>query len=137
MLMLPLRILIADDHALMRNSLAMMLSVSFPNAVVGEAVNGVDLVEKAKGAVWDIIITDVSMPVMNGLQALTAIRAIHEGLPVLLMSIHNCELHAAHAHNAGASGFISKNKLQEGLVYAIGQLLDKKKYFPDLSWQAK
>src|SRR5579863_3285544 len=129
-----LKILIADDHALIRESLSRVLKNAFPFCEIGLACDGRQLIEKSSDADWDLIISDVSMPITGGLEAVRLIRKQQLHIPILVMSIHTGETLAAHAHKAGASAFISKSKLQEHLIIAIGYLLQNKKYFPDLKW---
>src|ERR1700692_1350588 len=110
------KILIADDHALMRESLSRVLLNAFPLCEIELACDGRELVEKSLDTSWDLIISDVSMPITGGLEAVRLIRKQQSHTPILLMSIHTGETHAAHAHKAGASAFISKSKLQEHLI---------------------
>jgi two-component system invasion response regulator UvrY len=125
---MALRILIADDHKAIRQGLEQILLDEYPHAKIGLAENGEILVRKATTAEWDIVITDVSMPIMNGLDALREIRRLVPWLPVLILSIHDESHHMASAFRYGASGFLSKTSAQDELASAVSTILSGKEY---------
>jgi two-component system, NarL family, invasion response regulator UvrY len=124
------RILVADDHEMMRRGITQTLLEEYPLAYIEHAENGEVLVEKTKGAEWHIVITDISMPVMNGIEALRQIKINFPDIPVLVLSLHNEEQYFMSALQAGASGFVSKAMAQCELIIAVRKILAGKKYIP-------
>ena len=118
-----LKILIADDHELLRQHLREILLEEFPLSFIEEAENGQELLKKAMSDQWDLIISDISMPVMNGLEALRQIRIHFPVLPVLLLSIFCDEQYSSTALKAGASGYLCKERAQDELIRAIQQII--------------
>lgn len=114
-----LKILIADDHALLRQRLKQILLEAYPLSSIEEASDGHTLLHKAMAGGWDLIISDISMPVMTGLEVLHRIRKHFPSLPVLLLSIYCDEQYADNALRAGASGYLCKEKAQEELIHAV------------------
>lgn len=123
-----LHFLIADDHFVMRQAIIQIVKDDWPDACCAEAADGSELVGKATDAPWDIIISDISMPVMTGIEALTELKRIIPDTPVLLTSIHGETGYALKAFRCGASGFIPKPMIQEELVKAVLTVLEGKKY---------
>ena len=118
-----LKILIADDHALLRQHLKQILLEEFPLSDIEEAEDGQELLTKAMTSQWDLIISDISMPVMNGLEALHHIRKHFPFLPVLLLSIYCDEQYASNALAAGASGYLCKERAQDELIRTVHQVI--------------
>lgn len=118
-----IKILLADDHPAIRKRLKQILLDGYPDARIEEAADGGQLLGLALKGNWDLIITDLAMPVLTGLQALRQIRARFPALPVLLISIYFDEDYARHAVNAGASAYLCKEKAQEDLLAAVGSLI--------------
>jgi len=118
-----LKILIADDHVLLRRYLRQILLEEFPLSLIEEVENGQELLEKAMSDQWDLIISDISMPVMSGLEALRQIRVHFPTLPVLLLSIFCDEQYASTALKAGASGYLCKERAQDELISTIQQII--------------
>jgi len=90
------------------------------------------LVQEALTGEWDVVITDLSMPGMSGLEALNQIRQVNAKLPILVLSIHPEEQYAIRALRAGAFGYLSKDLSSEELVGAIRQVLQGKRYISPL-----
>ena len=123
-----LRILIADDHAVIRKGLKQILLEAFPDALISEAVDAEEVTAKTIADTWDIVITDLSMPGRSGLDVAQDIKQNFPKLPVLILSIHPEEQYAIRALKSGASGYISKDAATEELVAAVKRLLAGKKY---------
>ena len=119
----PLQILIADDHDFFRNSLRTLVESHEGWRVCGEAVNGVDAVEKARQLKPQLILLDVTMPEMNGLDAARVIRQQEPGTFILIVSQNDAGAMAAAAVAAGADGFIQKSRVSEDLFQAVGDLV--------------
>ncbi len=111
--------------------LQQILQEEYPLACIEIAENGGILVTKAIGGEWDIIISDMSMPVMNGLEALQHIKKHSPKLPILILSIHSGDQYAISALKAGASGYLPKEMAQDELVNAVTKILSGKKYISD------
>ena len=122
-----LRILIADDHEIIRKGLKQILLDEFPFAHIEEASDGEFLVKKAMSAEWDIIISDIAMPAMNGIQALRRIKAQLPKMPILLLSIHPEELYTDRILKLGASGYLSKESATEKLINVVQKILEGKR----------
>ena len=122
------RILIADDHAIVRKGLKQLLLEEFPAAVLGEVENAEQLVSKVLVQKWDVVICDLSMPGRSGLDALQQLRHSCPGLPVLIMSMHSEDQYAIRVLRAGASGFLGKDSIHEDLIKAIHTVLKGKKF---------
>lgn len=115
-----IRIMVADDHPLFRKGLQKLLESSADIRVIAEAGNGCELVEKLT-ALKDInlLLLDISMPGMSGLDALVQVRAIRPDLPVLVLSMHEEEQYALRALKSGCRGYIVKSGSPEELVMAV------------------
>jgi two-component system, NarL family, invasion response regulator UvrY len=123
-----LRILIADDHTVVRKGLRQILLEEFPTAEITETADAAALFLKVLREDWDVVITDISMPDKSGLEVLQQIRRDHPRLPVLILSAHSEDQYAIRALKAGASGYLCKDSASEELVTAIRRILLGKKY---------
>jgi len=123
-----MRILIADDHDIVRKGLKLILMERYPDGFFLEAGDGEELVAKAKEMDWDIIISDISMPIKTGLQALKEIKEIKPQIPILILSIYSEDLYATRAMKMGAHGYVTKDLAEEELVKAIETVLQGKKF---------
>ncbi len=124
----PIRVLIADDHAIVRQGLRQILSDTADLTVAGEAENGVQAVQMVRAGEWDVVLMDVSMPDRNGIDALKLIKKEFPRLPVLILSMYPEEQYAIRALKAGAAGYLTKQSAPELLVTAIRQVASGKKY---------
>lgn len=123
-----LRILIADDHEIVRTGLKQILREEYPFALIEDAEDGIILLEKALNAHWDIVISDLAMPGINGIDALKKIKENSPGCPVLILSMYPEDQYAIRVVKAGASGYLSKDMAQEELINAVRKVLSGKKY---------
>ena len=123
-----LRILIADDHTVVRRGLRQILLDEFPNVEIAEVADAEELIKKVMTAKWDVVVSDLSMPGRSGLDALQQIKFSCPDLPVLILSIHPEEQYALRALKAGASGYLSKDTAPNELVKAVQKVLLGKKY---------
>lgn len=113
------RILIADDHGVVRGGLRLLLDRQPGFEVVGEAGDGVEAVREALSLRPDIVIVDVAMPLMTGIQAAREIRSQAPEIQVLVLSMHDDERYVFEALKAGASGYVLKREADTALVDAI------------------
>lgn len=123
-----LRILIADDHTVVRKGLRQILLDEFPTAEIEEVPDAEELIKKVMTATWDVVVSDLSMPGRSGLDALQQIKLSYPALPVLILSIHPEEQYALRALKSGASGYLSKDTAPDELVKAVQKVLLGKKY---------
>jgi PAS domain S-box-containing protein len=114
-----MRILIADDHEIIRQGLRQLLSADATWDVCGEAVDGRDAVEKARELKPDIIVMDISMPHMDGLQATRSIRQSSPEIEILILSQHDSKEMIRQAFKAGATGYVVKSAISKDLITAL------------------
>lgn len=126
-----IRVLIADDHTVVRRGLRQILLEGFPTAQIEEVVDAEELIKRVMQAEWDVVISDLSMPGRSGLEALQQIKQVQPKLPVLILSIHPEEQYAIRVLKAGASGYLSKDSAPDELVNAVQRVLLGKKYITD------
>ncbi len=112
-------VLIADDHTIVREGLARILNEAPNIQVVGEAVDGREAVDKALEVEPDIVLLDLSMPRLHGLEALRQIRRRSPKTKCLVLSMHKNEAYVRQALQGGASGYILKDSAAEDVVSAI------------------
>ena len=112
-----LRVLVVDDEAITRQGVRMILDRDDAIEVVGEATDGSEGVHQARELMPDVVLLDVRMPGMNGLQAIPPIVAT--GARVLILTTYDVDENIFRAFQAGASGFVLKTALPEDLVYAV------------------
>ena len=133
-----IRILVADDHSLLRRGLVNLLKYQKDFSVVGEACNGREAVEKARELMPDVVIMDLSMPVMDGVEAS---RQIHESVPgssILILTTFGTSTDVVRAVNAGASGAIVKDTDDKSLISAIRTVAGKESVFsPEIAAMMK
>jgi DNA-binding NarL/FixJ family response regulator len=115
----PMRVLIADDHRIMRQSISKILQSRADIQVCGEAVDGKDAVEKARLLKPDLLIIDVSLRDLSGLEVATAVRAFLPKVPVLFLSAYGGEQLNEEAKRLGFQGFVSKNDAAKSLLSAV------------------
>src|SRR5216110_1659809 len=113
-----MRILIADDHPIVRHGLKQMLASDPAATVVGEATNGDEALELARKVEWDMAIFDFSMPGRSGLDLLGDIKKEFPGKPVLLLSMHSDDVHGSRVLRAGGAGYITKDSAPQELPTA-------------------
>ena len=126
-----MRILIADDHAIVRKGIIELLKTEYASAEIKETSNGEEAIQMAKNNDWDLIILDISMPLKNGIIALKEIRASGIKTPVLMLSMQPEDQYSVRASNAGASGFVNKESAMDELIKAARKIMAGGKYFSD------
>ena len=123
-----IRVLIADDHAVVRQGLKQILRDTREMVVAGEAVNGQEVLEKVRAAAWDVVILDISMPGHSGLDILKELKCERPKLPVLVLSMYSEDQFAMRVLKAGASGYLTKDSAPDELVKAIRKVVSGGKY---------
>ena len=116
---MPLRIVLADDHQLVREGLRALLSRDAALDVVGLAEDGVAAVKLVRHLQPDLLITDIAMPGLNGLEATRRVRAQHAAVQVICLSMHGDQRSVVTALQAGASGYVLKDASSEELLRAV------------------
>ena len=122
----PLRVLIADDHRLFVEALEAILASDERIEVVGQAGDGSEAVELARTLGPDVVLMDVSMPVLDGFEATREIRADTEGVRVLMLTGSNSRADVDRSRDAGASGYVTKDRIASELVEAIVEVTQRR-----------
>lgn len=114
-----INVLIADDHAVVRSGLKQIMATTADIAVIGEAGNGGELLELLTGRPVDLVLLDMSMPGLAGVELIQRIRSRWPFLPLLVLSMHNDGQIVARALKSGANGYVTKDSEPEVLLEAI------------------
>ncbi len=123
-----IRILVADDHAIVREGLKQILADVGDMTVCDEAASGAETLAKIRKREYDVVLLDISMPGRSGLEVLKDIKAEHPKQPVLILSMHAEEQYAVRALRAGASGYLTKASAPDELIGAIRKVSYGRKY---------
>ena len=127
--MKKLRILLADDHIVMRTGLRALLERQPNLEVVAESENGKDAVSQVASAKPDVVVMDVGMPVLNGIEATKMIVTEHPNVAVVILSMHADESYVMRALKAGARGYLLKDSAPADLLGAIQAVSQSKSFF--------
>ena len=128
------RIVIADDHEIVREGIRTLIDRSRPEwDICGEATNGEEAIEAVKSLKPDVIVLDITMPRMSGLEAAPRIAKLGVGCRVLMFTMHDSERLASEVRNAQAQGLVLKSQAARDLIRAIERLLAGGTFFTDLS----
>jgi two-component system invasion response regulator UvrY len=122
------RILLADDHSIIRLGLIQILKDEYPFVEITEVSDGEALLHEVMHHHWDLVISDLDMPGMSGLEAMEKIKLIKPSLPILILSIYPEELYAVRVLKAGAAGYMNKNAAPYDLIKALQRIFLGKKY---------
>jgi two-component system, NarL family, invasion response regulator UvrY len=123
-----MKVLIADDHEVVRQGVKQILAEEFGGAEFGEAINTTELLHRAREEKWDLVLLDISMPGRSGLEALVELQQERPGLPVLVLSMFSESEYALRALRAGAAGYLTKKGLGQELVEAVRKALAGGRY---------
>ena len=124
-----MRIMLVDDHPIVRRGVSEILARAFPQATIQEVGTGTGAMGLARSQSWDIVILDLTLPDGSGVDVLKRIREMQARLPVLILSMHTADQFARRAIAAGASGYLTKDTADEELVAAVTRLVRGGKYF--------
>jgi DNA-binding NarL/FixJ family response regulator len=122
-------VLLADDNAAVRKSLCVLLKAEDKLEVVGQARNGREAVKMAQALRPDVILMDIAMPVLNGIEATRQILAANPAAKVLILSAHSDDAYIERGTEVGAVGFLEKQTAPEILADAIREVADGKLFF--------
>jgi two-component system invasion response regulator UvrY len=123
-----MKILLADDHEVVRRGLRHLLAEAFDDAMFGEAGTGAETIEQALREDWDLLILDINMPGRNGLSALAELRERRPGLRVLVLSMSPEEEYALRVLKQGAAGYLGKQTVAAELISAARKILAGGRY---------
>ena len=123
-----IRILVVDDHPMIRKGIKQIIEGNFDLVVEDEASNGYEALEKVLTNNFDVILLDISIPGINGLDVLKQIKNIKSNLPILVLSMYPEEQYAVRVLKAGASGYLTKESAPDELVMAIRKVANGRKY---------
>ena len=127
--MTKIRLLLADDHPLIREGFRSLLNKNERFEIVGIAENGKELIELAGKELPDIILSDISMPVMNGMDAIEQIRNLYPSIKSVVLTMHEEREYVINALRIGVQGYIIKNVERFDLEKAIITIFEGGKYF--------
>ncbi len=128
------RVVIVEDHTLLRQGLRALLATDEGIEVVGEADNGLDAIGLATSAWPCLMLMDLSLPGINGIEAIREIKKMHSAIKILVLTVHMAEEYVREALKAGADGYVLKHATQEELMLAIKSVLNGKSYLsPDIA----
>jgi RNA polymerase sigma factor (sigma-70 family) len=124
-----IRILLADDHQLMRSGLRLLIEQQPDLTVVGEAADGREAVALAKSLRPDVAVMDISMPNLNGIEAAHQITQSHAEIAVIVLSMHPDESYVLRALKAGAKGYLLKDSAESDLIAGVRAVARGKSFF--------
>lgn len=127
---MPIRVLVADDHSIIRDGLKMLFTRHPHIEVVGEAVNGQQAVELCDTLRPDVIIMDITMPLLNGPEAARQIVTRHPEARIIALTMHTEQYFVDKMRAAGATGYVAKEQAWDELVEAIEAVTTGGTYFP-------
>lgn len=123
-----IKILVADDHPIVRQGLKQTIADTNDMVVTGEASNGQEVLDLIRNNDYDVVLLDISMPVISGVEALKQLQSIKLGLPVLILSVYPEEQYALRVLKSGAAGYIKKDSKPSELLTAIRTVASGKRY---------
>jgi len=124
-----IRILIADDHKLMRSGLRLLIEQQSDLSVIGEAGDGRETVSLSKSQRPDVVVMDISMPNLNGIEAAHQITQEHPEIGVVILSMHSDESYVLRALKAGVKGYLLKDSAESDLILAVRAVAGGKSFF--------
>ena len=122
-------VILADDHAVLRDGLRYLLEAQDDIQIIATAANGQEAVEQATQNCPDVVLMDISMPVMNGIEATRQICEVCKNTKVMILSMHHTSEYLQRALKAGAQGYLLKDSAGAEVIAAIHALHEGKSYF--------
>src|SRR5436305_3676903 len=123
-----MRILVCDDHPIVRRGLREILEQAGAPVTVGEAASAAEGLELARKKAWDTVVLDITMPGRSGLELLKDLKRERPNVPVLVLSVHPAEQYAIRVLRAGASGYLTKESAPEELLTAVRRIVRGGRY---------
>jgi DNA-binding NarL/FixJ family response regulator len=124
------RILIADDQEAIRKRVSAIIKARPNLEVCGEATNGSEVVKKARELKPDLIVLDITMPEVNGLDAARKIKAFAPGTPIVILTVHKSKQLMEEAKIIGVRGYVTKSEAGQNLLTALDAVLQNQTFFP-------
>jgi len=124
-----IKVLLVDDHTVLRDGLRFLLEAEEDIQVIGTAANGQEAVDQASVRCPDVVMMDISMPVMNGIEATKRICAACKNTKVVILSMYHTNDYIKRALDAGAAGYLLKDSAGTDLIAAVRALHAGKSYF--------
>jgi len=129
-----IKVSIADDHRIVREGLRRILAEAPDIKVMDEAGDGREIIEKIRSNRPDVVLMDISMPDMDGLDATKQIHALFPELPILILTVHSARQYASRILRAGARGYLNKQAAPEELIDAVRKVFAGRRYLsPEVS----
>ena len=122
------RILLADDHTLIRRGIRNLISNNPALEVIGEVGDGEELLTFLKTSQPDLLVLDISMPKLTGIEAVSKVKKLYPRIKILMLTMHKNKQYFYHAMSAGADGYLMKEDSDEELLLAIKRIQDGKSY---------
>ena len=126
-----IKVLLADDHSIVRAGLRRIVEESGEMQVVAEAADGQEAIQLVKKTAPDVAVIDISMPGLDGLEVIGQLQAMNPGLPILVLTMHEEGQYVVRAIQAGALGYLTKQSAPEQLVKAIHKIYKGQRYITD------
>jgi DNA-binding NarL/FixJ family response regulator len=123
-----MRILLVDDHPVVRHGIRTILTERLKDAVVGEAGDAASALMQVRSADWDVVVADISLPGTNGLDLIKELRRLQPTLPTLVVSMHPASQFARRALAAGAAGYLTKDSPPDEFIAAIEEARHGRRY---------
>lgn len=124
-----IKVVLADDHVVVRNGIKMLLENEGEIKVIGEASDGYEALEAVKNLQPDVLVIDIRMPNMGGLEATSKLKGVSEKTKALILSMHNDEDYILQSVESGASGYLLKDTSKDEFLKAIRSVYQGGKYF--------
>lgn len=125
---MPIRVLLADDHTVVRDGLRLILEGQHDITVVGDAKNGIEAVRKIRQLLPDVVVMDITMPELNGIEVTLQIRDISPSTKVVILSVHSSAEHIYQSLKAGALGYLLKESAGEEVAHAVRAAYTGRRY---------
>lgn len=126
-----IRVLLADDHSIVRDGLRRIVEESGNMEVVAEADDGHEAIQKTRDHTPDVVVVDISMPGLDGLEVISRLSTDFPDLPILVLTMHEEEQYVVRAIEAGAKGYLTKKSAPEQLVTAIRKVYEGARYLTE------
>jgi DNA-binding NarL/FixJ family response regulator len=123
-----IRILLVDDHPVVRHGIRTILTERMKGAFVGEAGDAASALRLVRSGEWDIVLADISLPGISGIELIKQLRRTHPDLPAVAVSMHPAAQFARRALSAGAAGYLTKDSQPEEFVTAIEEARRGRRY---------
>ncbi len=125
---MPVKVFLVEDHEIVRQGIKALLDGEPDIIVTGEASNGIEMLKRLDSGLPDVVLMDMNMPEMSGVECTTEVKKKYPGVKVLILSMHDHESYLVDMIYAGADGYILKNSSREELLFAIRKVANEGVY---------